>query len=410
FPPDTDRPGHLAVSESSEVEFKSSFQWKSKSKYAKTIAGMANNTGGYLLFGVDDTARVVGIDETFWDSVDPCQLSQRIGQFAPAVDVSKGKVIISGSLVGVVHVKESVEKPVTCQVTDAVLESGAIYFRYTGETRAIKAPELLALLRERDRRTEERMAAVVHRLQKVGTGQAAVLDLQTGRVDGQMGHFLLPAELLSQVRVVQEGRLVEVDGAPALRLVGDLEVVGGGASRMVTIRKVNLSDEDVIEDFLHQREVQNPEDYLRYLGHSGALWLPAYYYARRANLGDSEAADLVADGSKGKRKQAEKQADRIRNHQQPKMSTNLSRDSFAEIRAALAAGEDIALGDDKSVQSFLKAAFTIGPGEAELPQLLGPLRRIFEEHYHALDAYPLQLFRNAVVRADLLFFTEPQSE
>jgi hypothetical protein len=57
------------------------------------------------------------------------------------------------------------------------------------------------------------------------------------------------------------------------------------------------------------------------------------------------------------------------------------------------------------VTAFLKAAATIRSGETELAPLLSPLVRIFEERY-PLDGYPMQLFRNAVVRVDLLFFAE----
>lgn len=407
FPLDPAKPGHLAAEESSEIEFKLAYNWKAKSKYAKSVAGLANNGGGYLLFGIENATRqVVGIDEGFWDGLDPRKLSQTFGQMlAPAPDVAKGKLALAGKVVGVLYVKEAAFKPVVSAASDSDLANGAIYFRYPGETCAARAPEIQSMLRERDRRIEERMASVVQRLQQVGTGQAAIIDLETGRVDGQMGHFLLPAELLPQVRVVQEGRLVDTEGSPALRLVGDLQVVGGGGA-VVSVRKGNLSDEDVIEDFLRQRPVQNPEDYLRYLGHSGALWLPAYYYARRANLSDDEAADLVAAGRKSKKLRAGQQADRIRSHLLPKLTANLNRDAFAGVRISLAAGDKIALDDETAVQTMLKAAATISGGEVELPNLLAPLLRIFEERYRTLGDYQMQLFRIAVVRTDLLFFGE----
>lgn len=407
FPLDPARPGHLAVEENSEIEFKLAYTWKAKSKYARSIAGLANNVGGYLLFGIENGARqLVGIDEGFWDGIDPRKLSQAFGQMlAPAPDLAKGKLALAGKVVGVLYVKEAAFKPLVSATSDADLANGAIYFRYPGETCVARALEIQAMLRERDRRTEERMASVVQRLQQVGARQAAILDLETGRVEGKMGHFLLPAELLPQVRVVQEGRLVDTEGAPALRLVGDLQVVGGSGP-VVSVRKGNLSDEDVIEDFLRQRPVQNPEDYLRYLGHSDAMWLPAYYYARLAKLSDTDAANLVAAGHKGKKQMPGRQATRIRGHQLPKLATKLNRGAFASLLGRLAAGEEIGLEDDMAVRTFLKAAANVGHGEVGLTNLLPPLLRIFEDHYRGLDDYPLQLFRNAVVRADLLFFGE----
>jgi len=35
-------------------EFKISFNWNSRDKYAKSMAAFANNKGGYIVFGVKD--------------------------------------------------------------------------------------------------------------------------------------------------------------------------------------------------------------------------------------------------------------------------------------------------------------------------------------------------------------------
>jgi len=37
--------------ESSQLEFKESFNWLSKDKYAKSMAAFANNRGGFIIFG-----------------------------------------------------------------------------------------------------------------------------------------------------------------------------------------------------------------------------------------------------------------------------------------------------------------------------------------------------------------------
>lgn len=409
FPLDPIKPGYLAVEESSEVEFKLAFNWKARSKYAKSVAALANNVGGYLLFGIENaTSKVVGIDEPFWDNLDPRNLSQVFGKLlAPSPDVTKAKLQLSGKAVGVLYVKEASLKPVVSTVSDADLVNGQIYFRYPGESCLGRAPEILAIFRERDRRIEERMTSIVQRIQQVGAAQAAIIDLNTGRVDGQIGHFLLPAELLSQVRVVQEGRLVDAEGAPALHIIGDLQVVGNSGS-MVSVRKGDLSDEDVIEDFLRQQVVQNPEDYLRYLSHSDALWLPAYYYARLAKLSDPGAADLIAAGHKNNKKMVGRQIDRIRGHTLPKLAANLNQNAFADIRTKLATGNKITLDGDIAVQSFLKAAASLESGDVDFRSLMETLLQIFEEHYRSLSSYQMQLFRYATVRADLLFFSEPR--
>ena len=43
--------------ESSWLEFKESFNWNAKDKYAKIIASFANTKGGYIIFGINDNPR-----------------------------------------------------------------------------------------------------------------------------------------------------------------------------------------------------------------------------------------------------------------------------------------------------------------------------------------------------------------
>ena len=43
--------------ESGWLEFKESFNWLSKDKYAKSMAAFANNKGGYIVFGIKDQPR-----------------------------------------------------------------------------------------------------------------------------------------------------------------------------------------------------------------------------------------------------------------------------------------------------------------------------------------------------------------
>ena len=47
---------------SNRVEFKQSFNKANTAMYAKTMASYANNSGGYIIFGIQDTPRkVIGL-------------------------------------------------------------------------------------------------------------------------------------------------------------------------------------------------------------------------------------------------------------------------------------------------------------------------------------------------------------
>lgn len=48
--------------ESSWLEFKESFNWNSKDKYAKSMAAFSNTGGGYITYGIKDLPRdLVGL-------------------------------------------------------------------------------------------------------------------------------------------------------------------------------------------------------------------------------------------------------------------------------------------------------------------------------------------------------------
>ena len=59
-----DKKGNIIARESSEIEFKESFNFGNMPKYSKTMAAFANNKGGYILFGIKDSPReLIGTDK-----------------------------------------------------------------------------------------------------------------------------------------------------------------------------------------------------------------------------------------------------------------------------------------------------------------------------------------------------------
>jgi predicted HTH transcriptional regulator len=75
----------LKSRESSTIEFKESFNWGSKEKYAKSLAAFANNHGGYLLFGVaDQPRRLVGLSTKNFEMLDEAVITSYLnGLFSP---------------------------------------------------------------------------------------------------------------------------------------------------------------------------------------------------------------------------------------------------------------------------------------------------------------------------------------
>ena len=62
--------GNLKSRESNTVEFKESFNKNSTAKYAKTMAAYANNSGGYIIFGIMDAPRnIIGLKNDNFDNL-----------------------------------------------------------------------------------------------------------------------------------------------------------------------------------------------------------------------------------------------------------------------------------------------------------------------------------------------------
>jgi hypothetical protein len=126
-----------------------------RAKIAKTLASLANHTGGHIIFGISDNGTVCGIPndldcEKFWD-----QISDIVTRhFTPFFRWDRSIVEIAGFRVAVLYAFSSPDKPIICSSDiDNHIKEGHIYFRYNRSSELIKAADLQGILRERDERT-----------------------------------------------------------------------------------------------------------------------------------------------------------------------------------------------------------------------------------------------------------------
>ncbi|WP_321390848.1 ATP-binding protein [Emcibacter sp.] len=303
----------LAVSETDTVEGKKSFNWGSREKYSKTLAGFANNRGGYILFGVEDGSfEVLGIKEDRMEHFDVRKANQYLSRiFSQSLRVEIGSFTKDGKSIGVMYAHPSESKPIICKVDDGLFSSGAIYFRYPGETRTIQAPELETLLQERDKNKGSRLLEFAHKAQEIGVDNTALLNLVTGLVEGKNGKFFIDEKLLSQINFIKEGTFDEKDGAPALRILGELQTLTGETIVKSIKLKENISERDIIEDFYNQLDVENPTAYIEQLCHIQPLFLPVYYYIYLAKLPLEEAVSFLNSVETNYPQRVKKQIERI---------------------------------------------------------------------------------------------------
>ena len=259
----------------------------------KAIAGLANNKGGHILFGVKDGANVVeGMSDDKFHTLDPSLLNQHLlSTFDPVPSITKVALSIGAKSVGAIYVDKHPESPVIAlkNVGNDVRE-GAIYFRYVGETRQIKPGELRQIVKMREQKAIEEFS---RRMSRVAAGSEATINLDSGEVAGRSGRFVIDKDLLPSIQFIREGDFSEVKGAPALRVVGEVQPISATVQSKVHIIRENITPDAIIENFLRGNVVQEPLQYLHAQAHYQRKWMPVWHYARQLSMSvDALVEDL----------------------------------------------------------------------------------------------------------------------
>lgn len=225
---DLNEKGYVKQRESQALEFKETFRFgDSLVEYARSLVGMANNQGGMIVFGIKDKPHeVVGLLDNRFETFDPKELNKVfLENFSVDIEWRTEVKECASRKIGVIYVKEATVKPVVCIKNHHKknLREGAIYYRYRGETKEIRHSELLALLNAE--REKEKQLWMKHIQSIASIGPQAVQILDTFRGEMQLGgaKVLIDKSLASKLNVVKEGQFSEKEGAPTLRLIGDLE-------------------------------------------------------------------------------------------------------------------------------------------------------------------------------------------
>jgi len=232
---DVDERGYIRKREGITLEFKESFGFASLPRYMRTIAAFANNRGGVILFGITNSPRrAVGIDAERFDLIDPEKITSALNEcFDPAIMWGMGTFSEGGKTFGYFYVREARDKPVICRKThDKYLKSGEIYFRYHAQSRVIGYTELRKIIDAAIEKERTLWLRHLSQIARIGPRNVAFLDLISGGVShGEMkATFVIDEDLLKRMKneviFLDEGVFKEKEGAPALRLVGDIIPAG----------------------------------------------------------------------------------------------------------------------------------------------------------------------------------------
>lgn len=221
--------------ESKDLEFKEQFNLAGLAEYFKDFAAFANNTGGYIIFGVSNSPRkLVGLNDSSiqqFEKIDPEKISGfLLDIFSPNIQWDQQMFDIKNKKFGVFYIYESKQKPVIAKKDegrDQLIKNGDIFFRYAGRTQKIEFAELNFIIEQKIKETNDQWISLMSKIAKAGPANAAVLDTERGIIEKSEDQILvIDEDLIHKIKFIKEGQFKEDKGATTLRLVGDVQPIG----------------------------------------------------------------------------------------------------------------------------------------------------------------------------------------
>lgn len=221
-----DNKGYIKRRESFDLEFKQNFQLGDNLiKYIKSLVGMANNKGGRIVFGIQDSPHIpIGMTNLRFYETDPVTIDKTIREyFSQELIWSSDVYRFNDKEFAILSVDEAEIKPIICTKNKGtLLREGAIYYRYRGESKEIEYPELQKII-DKEREKEKLLwMQHIHQISTIGPKNVHLLDTYKGEISVGDGKILIDKKVLDKIKFVKEGKFVEKDGAPTLKLVGQI--------------------------------------------------------------------------------------------------------------------------------------------------------------------------------------------
>ena len=224
--------GSLFHREQKDLEFKESFNLNGLAEYFRDFAAFANNSGGYIVFGVTNSPRKLkGLSKKSleqFNKIDEEKISGFVNEhFAPYVDWEMGTVKLRAKTFGILYAHKNSIKPVICKKGDdrQTIKNGEIYYRYAGRTEVIQYSELVNIIDGRIKENNEQWLRKVKKIGEVGPSNVGILDTVSGVMESGHGTLLIDQELVKEINFIKEGKFDEKKGAKTLKLIGSFKSI-----------------------------------------------------------------------------------------------------------------------------------------------------------------------------------------
>ena len=221
--------------ESEELEFKEQFSLAGLSDYYKSFAGFANNRGGYLVYGIQNSPRVpIGLTEKSLDqfrNIDPQRITQDLLEvFSANIQWEQVEADNGSKIFGIFRIYEAAAKPIIAKKTygrNQSIKNGEIYYRYAGRTQKIQHAELEAIIQGRIQVIINQWMDLMSKIAKIGPQNVALLD--TGKRSLETGDntiLTIDEELSEKIEFIKRGN-ISTNDEEAFEIVGDVRPILG---------------------------------------------------------------------------------------------------------------------------------------------------------------------------------------
>jgi len=273
---------YLLEGETSTQESKLEFDPKRMGSIIRSIAAMANNKGGFIFIGVEDvTNKAVGLQNNNFEVTDIAFLTDKVKSFlTPTPDFTKEIIHLNDLKIGILHIQKHIYPPVIVYKDGDKLDDGTILFRYPGQSSNIKFGDLSELLSERDAYSQNKLLNQAKLISKIGVDHSMILDTQKNQLNTDDTAIMIDTVLADQLKFIKEGEFNEVEGATALKLVGDVRAVDQDGLINEIVEAFALTPERVLKVFLYKEKIQLPYEYIKLSALIQRQWLPIFYFVQ----------------------------------------------------------------------------------------------------------------------------------
>ncbi len=292
-------PQLIGTNEGITIEYKESFGWKSLSEYFRTMAAFANRDGGYIIYGIKNNPhQLIGLNGNSLDNfeeIDKAVWTTNLRDcFSSEIKWDRISYLYEGKTYGVLYTYSADRKPIVSKKDIGELQKAAIYYRYNSQSTKIEFAELLAIIEAEKQKINNLWIQKIKQIESAGIARSAILNLDTGKVNGTNASLYIDQQLLDQISFISDGTFVESGGEPTLRVVGNVQAVTTGPPIIVSEEhELGINYDLIILKFLNQDEIQTPEEYIKQTCYQSAATLPIYYFIHRANYSIDEALQFI---------------------------------------------------------------------------------------------------------------------